>query len=67
MIRRRPKRIQFRSAKGSPSTWPRDVALFFEYVRDKKWDSVASYLDRKSVLYSGRGALNLNVSVYARM
>ena len=24
---------------------------FFEYVRDKKWDSAASYLDTKSVLY----------------
>jgi hypothetical protein len=32
-------------------------------VRDKKWDSVASYLDRKSVLYSGRGSLYLNVCV----
>jgi hypothetical protein len=39
---------------------------FFEYVRDKKWDSVASYLDRKSVLYSGRGSLYLNVCVNVR-
>ena len=27
---------------------------FFEYIRDKKWDSVASYLEKKSVLYSGK-------------
>ena len=36
---------------------------FFEYVRDQKWDSVASYLDRKGVLYSDRGSLYLNVCV----
>ena len=40
---------------------------FFEYVRDEKWDSAASYLDKKSVLYSGRGFLYLNVCVYVRM
>lgn len=29
--------------------------MFFEYIRDKKWDSVASFLEKKSVMFSGKG------------
>jgi len=27
--------------------------VFFEYIRDKKWDSVASFIDKKCVMHSG--------------
>ena len=27
--------------------------VFFEYIRDKKWDSVASFIDKKCIMHSG--------------